>query len=573
MKEIIDSIRLIKMYAWEQPFLDNILTMRNKELKEIFKTSLMQSAILVISPSISVLAGFGTFIMMTLSGVELSTSQAFTILSVYSSLQFSISTLSWGIRQIAEAKVGFNRLQEFLELAEYQNPSNIISNKSSNISIELKDCSYSWEVLREAKSKKKKDQEPECEEDVGKFTEVPTLFNLSFTVEQGSLTGVAGLVGSGKSSLISALLGEMKLTEGKNQINGKVALVSQQSWIFNGTVRENILMGSDLDQEWYNHVIDVCAMVRDLQLLEDGDMTEVGERGITLSGGQKQRISLARALYSKADIYLLDDPLSAVDAKVGQHIFQRYIKETLANKTVILVTHGMQYLKSCDSVIYMRNGKIAETGDPLQLLANPDSQLAHMAEYDHKRKSSSEDKKTKEAEAGGLNEEEALQKTRKEEEVSKKSSMRTLLKYFNYSGHPITMALIFTMLVLFIITRMFDRIYLQMWLEQGDGQEDIRKNNASFANMTDHDIRGYINYNPNLWKYQLGYTFLQVGMLLAGFIKGAGLLVKLLQGSKMIHKIMVERVMRSPMAFFDVTPSGWILNRFSKDMDISEKAN
>ena len=367
----------------------------------------------------------------------------------------------------------------------------------------------------------------------------------------------------------------MKLSDGKCKVNGKIALVSQQSWIFNGTVRENILMGADLDEAWYNHVIDVCAMVRDLQLLDQGDMTEVGERGITLSGGQKQRISLARALYSRADIFLLDDPLSAVDAKVGQHIFQRYIKESLGDKTVLLVTHGMQYLKSCDSVVFMKNGRVAEKGSPENLLMMTGSNLASMAKFDHKREVKKDGVDAKEAGISSIGEEEeALQKTRKEETRSDKSSMATLMKYFRYSGHPVTMTMIFLMLVAFIITRLFDRIYLNFWLNQGDGLEQERRHNASLDNinvtLTDQDYRGFINYNPDLWKYQLGYTGLLLGMLVFGFIKGAGLLFKLIRGSKRIHRSMVKRVMRSPMSFFDVTPSGWILNRFSKDMDISE---
>ena len=222
MKEIIDSIRLIKMYAWEEPFLDNILSMRDEELKSIFKSSLTQSAVLVVSPSISIVAGFGTFIVMTLAGIELDTTQAFTTLSIFSSLQFSISTLTMSIKQMAEANVGFNRLHEFLQLEEYKNPlSQEGIDSGSNISIEMRNCNYSWEVLKESQ-KKNGDKTAEVS-NAGKFTEVPTLFDLSFTIEKGSLTGVAGLVGSGKSSLISAILGEVNISSLLNVVRIVVA--------------------------------------------------------------------------------------------------------------------------------------------------------------------------------------------------------------------------------------------------------------------------------------------------------------------------------------------------------------
>ena len=318
----------------------------------------------------------------------------------------------------------------------------------------------------------------------------------------------------------------MKLTQGTCDVNGKIAFVPQQSWIFSGTVRDNIVMGSDIDKDWYNHVIDVCALARDFQLLEQGDMTEVGERGITLSGGQKQRISLARALYSKADIYLLDDPLSAVDAKVGQHIFQKYILETLKDKTVVLVSHGMQYLKECENVIFMKDGQIAEVGDPKILLEDPDTNLSHMANFDYKRKDENKRDKNKTGEDFHVDEEEAHQKTTKEEENKSSSSFLTLMKFLRYCGHPIIMTIIFAMLVLFIVLRSFERIFLQIWMKQGDGREMERRMNETFVNATDHALRGYINHNPELWKYQLGYSMVNVGMLLCGLLKVKWWLVK-----------------------------------------------
>ena len=314
----------------------------------------------------------------------------------------------------------------------------------------------------------------------------------------------------------------MKLTKGATQVNGSIAFVSQQSWIFSGTVRDNILMGSQLEADWYNYVVEVSALRRDFQILDNGDLTEVGERGITLSGGQKQRISLARALYARAEIYLLDDPLSAVDAKVGQDIFQKYIKEALKDKTVLLVSHGMQYLTCCDSVVFMKDGKIVEEGDPNTLLEKPNGHLAKMEKFDQNRNQTdtgSKKQKVQGNENSNVEEEDALQKPEKEESSEEKGSFVTLMKYFNYSGHPVIMTGIFMFLALFVFLKIGETIFLKNWLNQGDGLEDSRRLNESFINATDHQLRGFINYNPDLWKYQIGYASVILGMLFIGTLK------------------------------------------------------
>lgn len=172
-------------------------------------------------------------------------------------------------------------------------------------------------------------------------------------------------MGSGKSSLISAILGEMEKLSGTVNCDGSIAYVPQQAWIQNATVQDNILFGKYLDTNLYNKVIESCALKADIEILPAGDQTEIGEKGVNLSGGQKQRISLARAVYNDADIYLLDDPLSAVDSDVGKHIFENIIssKGMLAGKTVILVTHGISYLPQVDEIFMMNEGSIAALGN------------------------------------------------------------------------------------------------------------------------------------------------------------------------------------------------------------------
>uniref|UniRef100_A0A8C4WW11 ABC transporter domain-containing protein n=1 Tax=Eptatretus burgeri TaxID=7764 RepID=A0A8C4WW11_EPTBU len=190
----------------------------------------------------------------------------------------------------------------------------------------------------------------------------PSLQKMNLYLKRGELLGVCGNVGSGKSSLVASLLGQMELESGEVSVNGSIAYVPQQAWILHMTLRENILFGEEYEEKRYNDVIEVCGLKSDLEILIHGDETEIGERGLNLSGGQKQRVSLARAIYSNRDIYLLDDPLSALDSHVGSHVFQQCIRSALRHKTVLLVTHQLQYLKFCDEIVVLEDGQIVENG-------------------------------------------------------------------------------------------------------------------------------------------------------------------------------------------------------------------
>ena len=246
----------------------------------------------------------------------------------------------------------------------------------------------------------------------------------------------------------------------------------------------------------------------------------MGERGVTLSGGQKQRVNLARALYADMDIYLLDDPLSAVDAKVGQHIFNQYIQTMLKNKTVVLVTHGMQYLKQCDLIVYLKNGEIVESGTPNALLEMEDGHFRHLTLYDTKRDNSA-DKKGKRNKNESLmpeKEEEAIQKSNNEEK-SLTGGWVTLLMYLKECGNVFIMSFIFFSVTAFVITRLVTAIWVQLWLDAGDGLEEYRLQNSSYTGLAEDQLKGLINDNPKLWQYQLIYGVIILAMLLSGFFK------------------------------------------------------
>lgn len=200
--------------------------------------------------------------------------------------------------------------------------------------------------------------------------EDPVLKNINLRLKKSTLTAIVGPVGSGKSSLISAFLGEMERRSGRVNTVGKIAYVSQQAWIQNATLQDNILFGKPLNLAFYNKVVEACALKPDFDMLPAGDQTEIGEKGINLSGGQKQRVSVARAVYAEADIYFLDDPLSAVDSHVGKHIFEKVIGPhgLLKGRTRVLVTHGITYLPQTDKIVVLKDGEVSEIGSYQELL-------------------------------------------------------------------------------------------------------------------------------------------------------------------------------------------------------------
>jgi ATP-binding cassette subfamily C (CFTR/MRP) protein 1 len=287
---------------------------------------------------------------------------------------------------------------------EYRDNSSGSADGDSKAALEIRDGVFAWTNIHDENLRKEKSEESEMKKNVAKditatesslsptpalpdtptidsimtisSTEapspltqdtaepLPTLTSINLTVPQGSLTAIVGRVGQGKSSLMSALIGEMYKRQGRVIVSGSVAYVSQVAWILNGSLRDNILFGSPFDQSKYDRILESAGLLPDIRILPAGDATEIGERGINLSGGQKQRVALARAAYQDADIYLLDDPLSAVDAHVDQHLWERLVgpEGLLNDKTRVLITHGIHHLNEADQILVMKSGKVAETG-------------------------------------------------------------------------------------------------------------------------------------------------------------------------------------------------------------------
>ncbi|XP_056268747.1 ATP-binding cassette sub-family C member 12-like [Pseudoliparis swirei] len=434
----------------------------------------------------------------------------------------------------------------------------------------------------------------------GRTETLPTLRNISFTLPKGNLLGICGNVGSGKTSLISSILEQMHLLQGSITADGTFAYVSQQAWIFHGTVQENILMGEPFHQSKYNKVVDVSSLRADLDILPYGDQTEIGERGLNLSGGQKQRISLARAVYSNRDIFLLDDPLSAVDAHVGKHIFEECIKKELQGKSVILITHQLQYLEFCDDVMLLDDGEVQEAGHHkalmkangryAKLISNYQMEQSKVKKQQSTKLTKEElspqdaaqpkDFKPRESPGRGLVNPAFDMSDEKDDEmtadqrsslgdqlVSQESSTegsiswRVYHQYIKAAGGYIVSFLTVLNIVLMVGATVVSNWWLSLWLEEGN-----RCCFPKLFNGTTSD-QSNISQNPNLNFYQMVYGMTVVVMLILAVIKCFSYTWVTLNASTKLHNTMFKKIFSSPMSFFDTTPTGRILNRFSKDQE------
>ncbi|KAM8837861.1 ATP-binding cassette sub-family C member 3 isoform 2-T2 [Spinachia spinachia] len=349
MNEILNGIKVLKLYAWENSFKEKIMAIRQKELNVLRKMAYLGAVSTMAwtsAPFLVALTTFAVYVTVDENNV-LDAERAFVSLSLFNILRFPLNMLPQVISSLVQASVSLKRIQRFLSHDELDPDSVDRKNTATEFALTVINGKFTWSK-----------EDP------------PILHNINVMVPQGSLLAVVGHVGCGKSSLISALLGEVEKLEGEVSIRGSVAYVPQQAWIQNASLRDNILFGKPYNEQKYCRVLEACALTPDLEVLPGGDLTEIGEKGINLSGGQRQRVSLARALYSDTDIYLLDDPLSAVDAHVAKHIFDNLIgpEGVLKGKTRILVTHGISFLPQVDNIMVIVEGRVSEMGSYQELL-------------------------------------------------------------------------------------------------------------------------------------------------------------------------------------------------------------
>ncbi|WVZ97941.1 hypothetical protein U9M48_043439, partial [Paspalum notatum var. saurae] len=330
MTESLIHMKILKLYAWETHFKKVIEGLREVEYKWLSAFQLRRGYNSLLFWSSPVLVSAATFLACYLLKIPLDASNVFTFVATLRLVQNPIRQIPEVIGVVIQAKVAFTRITKFLDAPELNEQVRKKYHVGSEYPIRINSCSFSW----------------------NEYPSKPTLKNINLVVRTGGKVAICGEVGSGKSTLLSAVLGEVLKTEGEIQLCGKTAYVSQNAWIQTGTVQDNILFGSSMDKQRYQETLLKCSLVKDLELLLYGDHTQIGERGVNLSGGQRQRVQLARALYQNADIYLLDDPFSAVDAHTATSLFNEYVMGALSDKTVLLVTHQVDFLPVFDCILF-----------------------------------------------------------------------------------------------------------------------------------------------------------------------------------------------------------------------------
>ncbi|XP_019247526.1 PREDICTED: ABC transporter C family member 10-like isoform X3 [Nicotiana attenuata] len=533
ISEALVSMKVLRLYAWEAHFKNVIQNLRQVEEKWLSAVQLRRSYNSFLFWSSPVLVSAATFGTCYFLGIQLNASNVFTFVATLRLVQDPVRTIPDVIGMVIQAKVAFERIIRFLEASELE-MENLKQKhiRSSDHSVLIKSANLSWE------------ENPTR----------PTLRNINLEVKQGEKVAICGEVGSGKSTLLATILGEVPSIQGTVQVYGTTAYVSQSAWIQTGTIRENILFGSPLDSLRYQQTLDKCSLLKDLELLPYGDLTEIGERGVNLSGGQKQRIQLARALYHDADIYLLDDPFSAVDAHTATSLFNDYIMEALSGKTVLLVTHQVDFLPAFDVVLLMSDGEILHTASYHQLLAlskefqdlvNAHKETAgseRVAEVFSSPRSETctreiHNKDTaKQPENSGGD-----QLIKQEEREVGDSGFKPYVQYLNQNkGY-----LFFAMAVLSQLAFVAGQILQNSWMA---------------ANVE----------NPEVSTLRLISVYLLIGVASTLFLLSRSLLTVVLglQSSKSLFSRLLNSLFRAPMSFYDSTPLGRILSRVSSDLSI-----
>eukprot|EP00752_Nemacystus_decipiens_P009274 g8285.t1 len=426
VNEVLQGIRIVKYYAWEAPFVERISALRDVEVDKIKGFAFVNAysmSIMLTTPFVMVML---TLVVYFNGEGDFSPDVVFTAVSLLLIIRFPLMMLPMAIASWVQGKVSLGRMQKFFELEELHPADREWTNRGGNgtgagaVSIS---GTYVWtptvqegEDTEEAGAASKANDskarntrtvgpkakktaavaggeadgggqaalgDKEQPDDLKKPETPAEVWDLKLEdlqIPKGKLTAVVGQVGSGKSSLVSALLGEMTKVEGHISVDGSVAYVAQTAWIINASLKDNVLMGRPLDEARYQRVLEVCDMKQDLSQLPAGDKTEIGEKGINLSGGQKQRVSIARAAYADADVYVLDDPLSAVDAHVGRHLFDACLAGFLKGKTIILCANQLQFLSQTDRVLVVHEGRIVEEGAYTELLMVEGGGLARLME-------------------------------------------------------------------------------------------------------------------------------------------------------------------------------------------------
>ncbi|KAL4062863.1 ABC protein [Scleroderma citrinum] len=570
--EVLGAMRVIKYFSYEIPYMQKLSELRKKELRGISRIQFSTSANLALAVSLPSLAATVSFVTYTLTAHSFNTAIIFASLSLFQLLRQPMMFMPRAFSTIPDASSALQRLSHIFH-AELIKGETLVIDKAQECAVIVREATFEWESSEKVDEKipdissrggrgggRGGREKGKSKQELLKDGPVFRVRDVTLTIPRGQLAAIVGPVGSGKSSLLQGIIGEMRKVSGHVSLCGRVAYCSQTAWIQNATLRDNVLFGRPFVEERYWRVIELACLLPDLQLLPDGDLTEIGEKGINLSGGQKQRVNIARALYFDPEIVIFDDPLSAVDAHVGKSLFEDAIIGELRSHgiTVVLVTHSIHFLSQVDYIYTMNNGTIVESGTYDELI-NKDGEFARLdREYggqteEEKREERStaplqsvtiEDAKKKSAQAR----EQAAGKGKaegrlmvKEQRDTGSISLQVYWAYFTVGRGLITVPLILFFVILMQTSQIMNT-YTLVWWE---------------ANTWNR---------PNSF-YQILYGSLGVAQAIALFFTGASIDFMGYLVSRNLHYESVKRVFYAPMSFFDTTPLGRILGVFGKDVD------
>ncbi|OAD56496.1 Multidrug resistance-associated protein 4 [Eufriesea mexicana] len=571
MSEIIGGIQVIKMYTWEKPFEKLISLIRSHEIDVVTLTSYLRGFTLATFVFTERTTLFFTIMAYVLLGNHISADKVFSMAQYFNILQLTMAILyPMAVSAVAEASVSIKRLENFLLLKENNNVLTNIQQTNGNGSIIMKNITASWT----------------------ENTITNTLHGVNIQIEPGKLYAIVGSVGAGKSSFLQLILRELQQSHGEIQVNGSVSYASQEAWLFSGTVRNNILFGQFYDKKKYDEVVRTCALTKDFQQFNYGDRTLVGDRGAALSGGQRARINLARAVYRDADIYLLDDPLSAVDTHVGKHLFNECIKHYLNNKTRILVTHQVQHLRNCDYIIILNNGKIECEGTYTEI-QNKRTDFLNIISMEE-NKGDSEIIETDENTKPDISinsitnkDDDEIEPQETEELMTKGNVSKSLYwKYFRAGGSILMIVTFIGSLILGQIGSSGSDYWVAYWnnnhslqiLKQNISDRNISQlTNETFALEVDdfttptflmpleNNSFDNITWNINAKSKDLNYLDRDFALWIYGaFIIASIVLTSIrnivfykicMNASKNLHNLMFSCLLKAPMLFFDSNPS------------------
>ncbi|VVC32376.1 ABC transporter type 1, transmembrane domain,ABC transporter-like,P-loop containing nucleoside triphosphate [Cinara cedri] len=592
MNEIISGIQVIKMYTWEKPFANLIEYIRRKEIRQIRGSSNIRgiSSLFAVIQIRFIL--FITILSYVFLGNYISVKKIYVVTSFYSLLLPTMTIFfCHGLGLLAEVLVSVKRIQHFL-LQEEKN--NQVQNNVEPINNDQKESN----IINEDTKKKITVNSYNSEIVISKVTTkwaiyqpVNCLENINLTIRSGRLVAIIGPVGAGKSSLIQAILGELPLHKGSISTIGVVSYASQEPWLFSGSIQHNILFNLSMDKLRYEQVIKACALENDLEQFQYGDRTIVGEKGVTLSGGQRARINLARAIYKQADIYLLDDPFSAVDTCVGKHLFEKCVKDYLKEKTCILITHQIQFLTKVNEIVLMENGSISAKGS-YQKLQSSGFDFTKLLEFSDETKfdrinEQNENNRNFESNSilsiRGSNDSISHLSIDKynldgdfpqpNENTEIRSSGRVLknvyMTYVTAGGSICKIGLLLFVYFLCQILITGSDYWISYWVNKEEYA--FRQINISIlVNETSAMVNDTFNLiiipSDDRFTCIMVYSVLIILMIVINIIKSLINVSVCMSASINLHNTMFNTIIRTTMSFFNTNSSGRILNRFSKDI-------